>query len=468
MSSSLHPLAAADTLIERALEACRSSECVVIVEDTSEAELRFANNTVTTNGTRRGRDISVIAFHETDDGIAVGTATASGAGDVLELVRRAEADAEAAPPADAATALVTPAMTSSPSEFCDPAVLTSFAELSELVGQLRVAFDQANATATKLAGFAEQSISTLYMGSSTGLRLRHVEPTGKLEVVARRDGGARSAWAGTGAAELASIDFGELKARLDRRLEWSKRRLDLDAGRYEVVLPPDAVADLTILIWGATSGREAQEGRSVFSGRAGTTRLGEALSAHPFSLRSNPFEKGLETRPFLVTAASGQDVSVFDNGLGLEPTEWISKGRLAHLQYHRAAASQAGVLPAVSADNLVLEVPGATSTIDDLVAHTERGLLLTCLWYIRDVDPATLLVTGLTRDGVYLVEHGEIVGAVNNFRFNESPIDVLAKTIEVGRSERALSREWNEWLARTAMPSLRVAEFNMSSVSPAT
>jgi predicted Zn-dependent protease len=95
-------------------------------------------------------------------------------------------------------------------------------------------------------------------------------------------------------------------------------------------------------------------------------------------------------------------------------------------------------------------------------------LLLTCLWYIREVDPVTLLVTGLTRDGVYLVEGGEVVGAVNNFRFNESPIDVLARTTEVGRSVRALSREWGEWQSRTAMPALRVADFNMSSVSPAT
>jgi predicted Zn-dependent protease len=102
-----------------------------------------------------------------------------------------------------------------------------------------------------------------------------------------------------------------------------------------------------------------------------------------------------------------------------------------------------------------------------MIANTDRALLLTCLWYIREVDPVTLLLTGLTRDGVYLVEKGEVVGAVNNFRFNESPLDVLAKTVEVGRSERALSREWNEWVNRTAMPALRVADFNMSSVSAA-
>ena len=118
--------------------------------------------------------------------------------------------------------------------------------------------------------------------------------------------------------------------------------------------------------------------------------------------------------------------------------------------------------------NLILALPGAKRTLDDMVAATDRGLLLTCLWYIREVDPATLLLTGLTRDGVYLVEKGEVVGSVNNFRFNESPLDLLARVTEVGRCERALSREWNEWINRTSMPALRVPDFNMSTVSPAT
>ncbi len=102
-----------------------------------------------------------------------------------------------------------------------------------------------------------------------------------------------------------------------------------------------------------------------------------------------------------------------------------------------------------------------------MIARTERGLLLTCLWYIREVDPATLLLTGLTRDGVYLVENGEVVGAVNNFRFNESPVDLLGRITEVGRTERCLPREWSDWFTRTAMPPVRITGFNMSSVSQA-
>ncbi len=468
MSAELGRLRSAREVVEQVLDASRSDGCIVVVEDMSEAEVRFANNTVTTNGTRRDRRLTVIALRDTDDGSAVGVSSSSHAGDAVALLRRAEGIASKAPPADDASPLIEPSQSDAGREFGEPPVMTSLAGLGDVLADLGDMFGRFASAGAKLAGFAEHSVSTVYLGSSTGLRLRHVEPTGKIEMVARADGGQRSAWFATGAADLGTVRLEDMEQRLANRLTWAERSVELEPGRYEVVIPPDAVADLMVLVGAATSGREAEEGRSVFSAPGGATKVGEALSPHPFTLRSDPFEPGLECTPFLVAGASGQDVSVFDNGLPLERTDWISGGRLDRLQYHRAAARRLGVRPAAHINNLTLELPGATGGIDDLVARTERGLLLTCLWYIREVDPTTLLLTGLTRDGVFLVEHGEIVGAVNNFRFNESPVDVLARTIEAGRTERALSREWNEWLNRTAMPALRVADFNMSSVSPAT
>ena len=119
-------------------------------------------------------------------------------------------------------------------------------------------------------------------------------------------------------------------------------------------------------------------------------------------------------------------------------------------------------------DNLALTVDGAAGTIDDLVAGTERGLLLTCLWYIRVVEEQTLLLTGLTRDGVYLVENGEITGAVNNFRFNESPVDLLRRFSQASEAVPSFSREWgDDYFSRTLTPALRIPDFNMSSVSQA-
>jgi len=159
---------------------------------------------------------------------------------------------------------------------------------------------------------------------------------------------------------------------------------------------------------------------------------------------------------------------VFDNGLALRPTEWIRDGELAALIQTRHSASRARLPVTPGIDNLVFETatPGAP-TLDDMIARTERGLLLTCLWYIREVDPQTLLLTGLTRDGVYLVEKGEVTGAVNNFRFNESPVGMLSRLAEVGAAVPTLPREWSDYFTRTLMPPARVEGFNMSSVSQA-
>src|SRR5205085_7521787 len=123
------------------------------------------------------------------------------------------------------------------------------------------------------------------------------------------------------------------------------------------------------------------------------------------------------------------------------------------------------VTPAIG--NLLLDATEGTGTLEELVSGMDSGLLLTCLWYIREVDPQTLLLTGLTRDGVYLVEHGEVTATVNNFRFNESPVDLLRRIVEAGATQRTLPREWNDYFTRTAMPPLRVPDFHMSSVSQA-
>ena len=121
--------------------------------------------------------------------------------------------------------------------------------------------------------------------------------------------------------------------------------------------------------------------------------------------------------------------------------------------------------PRVPADNLLMT--GGADSLDDMIARTERALLLTTLWYIRTVDPTTLLLTGLTRDGVYLVENGRVAAAVNNFRFNESPIDLLRRAIDVGATEVTLPREWGDYATRAAMPPLLIPDFHMSTVSQA-
>jgi predicted Zn-dependent protease len=242
----------------------------------------------------------------------------------------------------------------------------------------------------------------------------------------------------------------------------------VDAGRHPTVLPPAAVADLMSHLYWKLDGRDAHEGRSVFSKPSGGSRIGEALSPRQVRFSSDPQLAGLETFPFVVARSSGGSWSVFDNGLTLGATDWIRGGKLENLMTSRFTAELTGapaVTPAIG--NYVLSVDGASGSVDDLVAGLDRGLLLTCLWYIRIVEPQTLLLTGLTRDGVYLVENGEVTGAVNNFRFNESPVDLLARFTAAGATVPSFSREWGADFSRTATPPLLIPDFNMSTTSQA-
>jgi predicted Zn-dependent protease len=462
----------AQQVVEDALAAAGSGseQCIVLVEEVSEVEVRFANNTTTTNGARRDRRVTVVAVRQVDGGLAAGVARRGGDVDVAALVRAAEQDASASPPADDVSPLVPPgdpALAGPAARFGTPPAETDLSALSEVLAGLSGAFGRAEASGHVLAGFAEHRLATEYLGTSTGLRLAHVQPDGSLQLVARTPDGAASTWAGEGTPDFEGVSVQDLEERLRTQLAWSATRLERPAGRTEVILPPEAVSDLMCSIAWEVSGRDAEDGQTVFSRPGGGTRVGEVLASLPFDLRSDPAEPGLECAPFVTAGASSADTSVFDNGLPLAHTEWLAGGRLNRLRYHRAGAARSGAEPAGFIGNLVLEVSGAQGSVEDLVARTERGLLLTCLWYIREVDPVTMLLTGLTRDGVYVVEDGRVVGAANNFRFNESPVDLLARATEVGSSVRAFGREFGEYLNRTRMPPLRIPDFNMSSVSQA-
>jgi predicted Zn-dependent protease len=464
MTASLPPQEA----VERALAMSKADGCVVVAAEEFQTNLRWANNTLTTNGEMRSRQLAVISIVNGAAGMAAGVAVRSTVTvDALEdLVRASEQTARDAGPADDAAPLVEPYDVVD--DWSAPPVETSVAVFSEFAPALGEAFRRATAEQRLLFGFAEYGVSTEYLGSSTGLRRRHVQPTGKVEINGKSPDFARSSWTGRSTRDFADIDVLGLDAELARRLAWAQRSIDLPPGRYETLLPPSAVADLAYYLYSSAGARDADEGRTVFSKAGGGTRIGERLTSAPITLRSDPAEPGLECSPFMATTASfGGVVSVFDNGQPVGPTEWIRSGELADLIRTRAWAAKTGASPRPWVDNLVLDGPADGRTLDQMIAGTERGVLVTSLWYIREVDPQTLLLTGLTRDGNYLVEGGEVVGAVNNFRWNESPVDLLSRLAETGRTERCLPREWNDFFTRAAMPPLRIPDFNMSTVSKA-
>lgn len=448
-------------IAERALALSKADGCVVLVSESSSVNLRWANNTLTTNGTDRDRSVTVISVV----GRSVGVRSTSVVdGDALsDLVRAAEDAAREAADAEDHGELVTG---SAAADFAELPERTSTEVLAAFARDLGEALRAARADGRRLYGFAAHDVTTTWLASSTGLRLRHVQPTGTVEWTAKHDRPGASVWHGQATRDFRDVSVPETDALLRRRLGWCERRVDLPAGRYETLLPPSAVADLLIYAYWSAAGRDAAEGRTVFSRPGGGTRVGEALGPPGLSMVSDPVEPGLSTSPFVVVGSSSATTSVFDNGLPLRRTAWIEDGRLAALVQTRASAAKTGSPVTPYIHNLVLSGSG-TASLDDMVAATGRGLLLTCLWYMREVDPQTLLLTGLTRDGVYLVEGGEVIGVVNNFRFNESPVDLLGRLAEVGASGPTFPREWGDWFTWARMPTLRIPDFHMSSVSPA-
>ena len=464
--------------VERALTAARSDDCIVIAEETSTANLRWAGNTLTTNGVSRSRQLTVIAIdRRTGQGASAGVVSRAGVppDQIEDVVREAEHAAAEGSPAEDAEELVGPTQAgpfgqkdNEEPRWDSAPGRTEIGVLRDFAAALGETLRAAQATGRKLYGFAEHELSSTFLGTSAGLRQRHDQPTGRVELNAKSADLERSAWAGAATRDFSAVDIAGLDAGLAERLDWAKRTVSLPAGRYETLLPPTAVSDLLISLYWSAGAKEAAEGRTVFSKPGGGTRIGERLSAQPVTLSSDPRAPGLACAPFVIARASGPDSSVFDNGLPLSRTSWISDGSLAALVSSRHSAEVAGVPVTPGIDNLTfVSSAAAQPRLEEMIASTKRALLLTCLWYIREVDPQTMLLTGLTRDGVYLVEDGEVVGAVNNFRFNESPVGMLGRLLEVGATEPTLPREWGDYFNRAAMPPVRVEGFNMSSVSQA-
>lgn len=456
----IRPQQVIDIALDTASTLGRAAETIVLVSDRSTTSLRWANNSMTTNGASTARQTTVISVVRHGDTARVGSLTTAEVepSAIEELVADSQSAAVGAPEARDAAPLLSGNTASS--DWDAPIPSTGPEVFAAIADPLARGFRGGD----RLYGFAQHTVETTFLATSTGLRRRHTQPAGSVEINAKRAGA--SAWAGVGTPDFVGVSTDSLLEELSMRLGWAARRVELAAGRYETILPPSAVADMMIYLGWSMTGRGAQEGRTAFSAPSGGTRVGEKLTDLPLTLYSDPAAPGLDCTPFVTATSSSETLSVFDNGMNIGRVDWIRDGVINALAYPRAAADEFGAPVAVAADNILMT--GTSTELADMIAATERGLLLTTLWYMREVDPTTLLLTGLTRDGVYLVEDGAVSAAVNNFRFNESPLDLLRRATAAGVSEQTLPREWGDWVTRAAMPSLRIPDFHMSSVSQAT
>ncbi|QZT60981.1 metallopeptidase TldD-related protein [Mycolicibacterium austroafricanum] len=448
-----------DVALSEARRLGRADETIVVVTDRVGTSLRWANNTMTTNGESTSRTTTVISIVRDGEDAHVGSVRSSAADPsvIAGLVAASQAAAAAAPAAsDSAPALPGG---DTPADW-DAGIPRTGAEV---FGGVATELARGFRGRDTLFGFARHELETTFIATSAGLRRRFTQPTGSVEINAKRDGA--SAWSGVSTADFTDVPTDSMLEELATRLSWANRTVELPAGRYETIMPPSTVADMMIYLMWSMGGRGAQEGRTALAAPGGGTRVGEKLTSLPLTLYSDPSAPGLECAPFVAAPTSSENSSVFDNGLRIDRVDWIRDGVINALSYPRAAAEEFDAPVALAADNLLMT--GGTASLQEMIAGTERGLLLSTLWYIREVDPSVLLLTGLTRDGVYLVEDGQVTAAVNNFRFNESPLDLLRRATEAGASEVTLPREWGDWATRAKMPSLRIPDFHMSSVSQA-
>jgi predicted Zn-dependent protease len=318
----------------------------------------------------------------------------------------------------------------------------------------------------ELFGYAEHTHSTIWVGSKGGLRLRNDSPIGRVEMTGKSHERSRSTWEGVETHDFSNVSISAIDKAIRQRLEWQAKKIDLPAGKYDTIFPSGTVADLyTYMIWVST-GRDAFEGQSVFSKKGGGTRVGEKLANMPVNLYSDPTNKLLPGSPFIAHSSSSPLGSIFDTGQKSMRVEWMRDGVLQSLIQTRATAKMTSLPFTPMGDNYFMEVAGSSGSIEDLTKKVDNGLLLTTLWYIRMVDPNTLLLTGLTRDGVYYVKNGEVQGATNNFRWNDSPVNALSRIMAAGASEWTQPREWSEYATHMHFPALVISDFNMSTVSP--
>ena len=297
-----------------------------------------------------------------------------------------------------------------------------------------------------IAGYYENADRTRALASTAGLSAFHAWTSAGMTCTARTPDGTGSGWAGGASHRAADFDAAALaKIAVDKGVR-SAKPTRLDPGRYTVVLEPAAVADLLEFLTGSFNARRADEGRSFFSKPGGGTRVGEKLFPDTITLRSDPTDAQLEAAPF------------DGSGFPLAPTTWIDKGVVKGLVYDRFWAQKQNKQPTGNPQGWILD--GGKATREELIKGVKRGVLVTRFWYLRWIDPQTILITGLTRDGVFLIENGEVTRPVNNFRFNESPVQMLGKCD--GLTASVVSP-----MGQMRVPALRTHEFNLASISEA-
>jgi len=433
------------TLVEQLLGLSHADEVQVDLESEETTHLRFARNSPSTSGNASDVTLSVKSwFGKRSASATVNQLDEAALKQVLErsehLAKLAPEDSEYVPNLGAQSY-------PSVNAYDD---LTRTGGAHGMVEGSTLCVEQARKLGLEAAGFTIARARSSFIGNRNGLRGSHRATEVSFSETVRSPQ-AGSGWAASGANSIAGVDYARCSATAIGKAQRSVSPRPLAPGKYVTILEPACVASLMRSLLSSMNQRSADEGRSFFSAAGGQTKLGQQLFPEQVTIRSDP----------AAVAAPGAPWG--DSGLPQLPRTWVDQGRIADLACDRFWAQKTGRQPIPLASNLLMS--GGSGTVADLVSSTERGVLITSLWYIVSVNPRTLLYTGLTRDGVFWIENGKIAYPVTNFRWNDSPVSVLSNIDGMSESVRASPRE--STATNISVPALRVKEFELSSVSDA-
>jgi predicted Zn-dependent protease len=269
----------------------------------------------------------------------------------------------------------------------------------------------------------------------------------------RTPDGTGSGWAGGGENDWTKMNFGALAETAIRKAELSRNPRAVEPGEWTVILEPTAVANLVGLMTFAMNARQADEGRSFFSKQGGGNKIGEKFVDERISITSDPADPRVPFLPFNF------------EGLPAGRASWVENGVLRDLFYDRFWAQKSNRQPNSFPGSWAMT--GGNASMDEMIRSTDRGLLVTRMWYIRAVDPRTILFTGLTRDGTFLIENGRVTTAVKNLRWNESPIFLLNNIEMMTAPVRVSADDGGEDGGSVLVPAIKARDFTFTSLSDA-
>jgi predicted Zn-dependent protease len=434
----------AQALLKKVLSYSKADECEVSLGGSDGGNIRYALNAVSTAGDVSTTGLSVTSVY----GKKAGSASIDEFDEAAleRVVRRSEELAQLAPENPEYMPMLGQSVFKEAITYNANTAAMTPESRADMVGKsLQVTRD------AKLfaAGFLENSTGFSAVMNSKGLFAYNKSSDVTFSVTTRNEAGTISGYAARGFTDVSKLDTASATRVATMKANASTGAKAIEPGKYTVILEPVAATYMMENMF-RFDARSAEEGRSFLSKKGGGTRLGEQLMDPKVTIYSDPFN------PDLPGSTWGGE------GLPREKTVWIDKGVVKNLSYSRYWAQKKGVQPIPGPTNIIME--GGDASLEDLIKGTERGILVSRLWYIRMVDPQSLLLTGLTRDGTFYIENGKIMYPVKNFRFNESPVIMLNNLEALGKTERSISVEsYRSYM----IPPMKIRDFTFSSLSDA-